>query len=132
MHRSSDIEGVFVLTDEELDAVKVLEGYEVYYGEISGKHSEVMVELRYKDIEILTDKEEEIAFFERILPHGAGFSFKGYWFNTDKAGEEGWDAGSMESYKDVDAETALKDFEMYDNAIMRKAFIDGFNQAREN
>jgi hypothetical protein len=130
MHRSSDIEGVFVLTDEELEIIKELDGYEVYYGEIAGKHSEVTCELYIKDVEILADKEEEVAFFERILPHGAGFSFKGYWFDTDRAGEHGWDAGRHEGYET--AEEALKDYKKYDNSVMREHFVDGFNQGLED
>lgn len=130
MRRSSNIEGVFVLTDEELDAVKEMKGFEVRYGEISGKHSDVTCELHLEDIEILSDKEEEVAFFERILPHGAGFYFPDYWFSNDRAYEDGWEAGRDKSYKKP--EDAFKDYSYYNNRVMRDAFVKGFNSARED
>jgi len=128
MRRSSNIEGVFVITDEELKAVESMGGSEVHYGEIAGKYSEVTCNLHKNDIEILSDKEEEIAFFERILPNGAGFKFKRYWFNTDRAHEAGWEEGYSTSYKN--AQEALEDYSSYNNDVMKDAFIEGFNSGR--
>jgi hypothetical protein len=130
MRRSSDIEGVFVLTDEELEAVREMDGYEVRYGEIAGKHSDVTCKLLLSDIEILTDKEEEVAFFERILPQGAGFHFPPYWFDTDRAADDGYEAGRMKSYKD--ATDALEtDYNQHNNNVMKKAFITAFDNVRK-
>lgn len=129
MHRSSDIEGVFLMSDEELNIAKELDGFEVYYGEIAGKHSEVSCTLHFEHIEVLSEKEEEVAFFKKILPHGAGFPFKDYWFNTDRASEAGWEEGYSKHYKN--AEEALAEYGEYNNSIMKNAFIEGFRKARE-
>jgi len=128
MHRSSDIEGIFIMTDEELDLVKELNGHVIRYGEISGKHSNVKAELNMKDIKILSDKEEEIAFFERVLPNGTGFSFKEYWFCSEEAYDKGYDAEMY--YEKV--EDALKSQPLFDNKVMRESFINGFNDSRES
>lgn len=130
MGRSSDIEGVFIMTDEGLQCVREMKGYEVHYGEISGKHSDVSAELDINDIEILSDKEEEVAFFERILPRGAGFNFKSYWFDTDNAAENGYEAAQSASYKD--AQEAFVDYPRYNNSVMRAAFIESFDEARKD
>jgi hypothetical protein len=129
-HRSSDLEGVFIMTDEEIEAVKDMEGCEVRYGEVAGKHSDVECELRFSDIQILSEKEEEIAFFERLFPEGVGFSHKTYWFNTDRAYDDGWEAGGMKCYKDVNE--AFEDYRQHDNNVMRKVFAEGFKKGRNN
>lgn len=132
MRRSSNIEGVFILSDETLNALKEACPYNVRYGEIAGKHSDVTCDLEYKDIEIVSDKPEEIEFFERLFPHGVGLNFPGYWFNDDQAMDCGWEAGEIAkkygSYKGG-AEEALQEYKSFDNSIMREAFIQSFNDA---
>ncbi len=83
MRRSSDISGVFVLTEDEHNQLKELEGVDINFGEISGKHSEVHVEFENDDIEVVSILPEEIDWFEKLFPDGVGFNFKYYWFNRE-------------------------------------------------
>jgi hypothetical protein len=128
-YRFASLEGVFVLTDDEFAAIQEMDGREVQYGEVAGKHSDVHKAIIISKLEILSDKEEEIAFFERILPEGVGFDFKKYWFNTDLAYDEGYQEGNSSFWKD--AQEAISDYPKHNNSVMRDAFYKGFNNARE-
>lgn len=126
--RSANLEGVFVLNDFEFEALK--NRGRVYYGEVSGKHSDVKADLNSKDIQILSENEQEVAFFERILPQGAGFNFKDYWFCEDDASDNGYECGCASSTAYANATEALEEFRQYDNDILREAFIKSFEKAR--
>ncbi len=128
-YRSANLEGVFIMTDDELELIKDLDGKTIQYGEVAGKHSDVHCDLKFKDIEILSDKPEEVAFFERILPDGAGFGFKSYWFDDEDAWSQGWGVGTYDKHIKT-PEEALESHKMYDNKVMREAFIEGFKEAR--
>lgn len=60
--RMGDLEGVFVSTDEELEG---LYGKEIYFGEVLGKHSEVILTLDVEHITEVTDDEKFIELFEQ-------------------------------------------------------------------
>lgn len=82
--RSSDICGTFLLTDRDLKAiVKKLEGVEVYYGEVAGKHSEVYQIFQAKDLKMVSDKPEEVKLFKKLFKGGVGFDFKGHWLEYE-------------------------------------------------
>lgn len=59
--RMGDLEGVFVSTDEALEE---LYGKEIYFGEVLGKHSEVVLTLKPDHITEVTDDEKFIELFE--------------------------------------------------------------------
>jgi predicted ATP-grasp superfamily ATP-dependent carboligase len=53
--------GLFVSTDEE---IKKYLGTEIYWGEIDGKHSEVVSIFEEGDLEVVSINQEFIEFFE--------------------------------------------------------------------
>lgn len=57
-------EGLFVSTDEEIE--KYL-GTEIYWGEIDGKHSEIVSVFEKEDLEVASINEEFIDLFERAI-----------------------------------------------------------------
>ena len=64
-----------VLTDDEYQKVLDSIGKELYFGEISGKHSEVICELEPILIEIITEDQEKIdTFIELTGGHIGAFS----------------------------------------------------------
>lgn len=133
--RSADLEGVFVMNDEQFKAIEQMDGYEVHYGEIAGKHSDVSATLLCKDIEVLSDKPEDVEVFERLFPNGVGFAFVERWFDTDRAYDAGWEAAGCKAaghpaFKT--AEAALEDYSRYSNAVMFPAFERGFNNHRKD
>lgn len=65
--RMGDLSGLFVTTKEKLEASY---GKEVYFGEVLGKHSDIGVDLNPKHITILTDDQEFIDKFEKIMGSG--------------------------------------------------------------
>jgi hypothetical protein len=69
--RGGDVEGVFIATQEEIDAAV---GKRVYFGEICGKHSEVQGTLEAKDLKEITDDETVIAIVKEHLDGGMGYS----------------------------------------------------------
>ncbi len=129
VHRSSDIEGVFIMSDDELKLVEEINGYNVRYGEVAGKHSEVYYELYRKDIEIISSDKSDIAVFERLFPGGIGFYFKSRWFDTERVYHEGYDAW----YRGCsNVEDMLRDeYTQYNNGVFRDVFIEGYNEALE-
>lgn len=60
--RMGDLEGVFVSTDVELEE---LYGQEIYFGEVLGKHSEVVLTLGLQHITEVTDDAKFIELFEQ-------------------------------------------------------------------
>lgn len=126
---SSDIEGIFIMSEEQLKLVKKMKGREVRYGEIAGKHSEVVCELNYKDIEIVSCDEKEIEFFERLFPNGVGFKFLEYWFDTSMAYDDGYKSGFHENST---LKEAFKKYKYYNNSFMSKAFEKGFQNGKKD
>lgn len=61
--RGGQLTGIFVAKQ---DQVAKLIGTKVYFGEVLGKHSEVVVEIEEKDIELISDNVEEVALFEKL------------------------------------------------------------------
>jgi hypothetical protein len=61
--RMGDLSGLFV---EKAAHVKMLinENIEVYFGEVLGKHSEISATFNDKDIELLTEDENIVKFFQ--------------------------------------------------------------------
>lgn len=55
--RAGDLEGVFKATKDD---VKRLVGYDVYFGEVLGKHSEVYGRIEERDIKLLSDDPIEV------------------------------------------------------------------------
>lgn len=60
--RMGDLNGIFIAKKED---VKNLIGKEVYFGEVLGKHSEVVWNFEEKDLEFVTDDEKVIELFEK-------------------------------------------------------------------
>jgi len=65
--RMGEVDGIFVTTK---DAITDLIGKEVYFGEILGKHSEVVGNIDEGDITILSEDQDFIAKFVDILGGG--------------------------------------------------------------
>lgn len=62
--RMGEVESFFIA---DPNAVKKAIGRQVYFGEILGKHSEVEGELEEADFEAISDDQEFIAKFEKII-----------------------------------------------------------------
>ncbi len=67
--RMGDLDGAFVATQEEVDAII---GKEVYFGEILGKHSDIHGDLEKDNFTVLTDDQDFIAKAEKfgLVPMG--------------------------------------------------------------
>lgn len=57
-------EGLFVSTDKEIE--KYL-GTEIYWGEIDGKHSEIVGVFEKGDLEVVSESEDFIEKFEKYI-----------------------------------------------------------------
>jgi hypothetical protein len=66
-----DVQGVFVADSTEVN--KAIGDYLVF-GEILGKHSDIMGTLEEKDLTILTEDQDFISKFEQFLPRGSGYN----------------------------------------------------------
>lgn len=71
--RSGELSGTFVADSED---VANIQGKEVYFGEVLGKHSEVCGTINQDDITLKTDDQDFIARFEEIMGEGyvSGFN----------------------------------------------------------
>lgn len=69
MHRMGEIESVFIADEKKVNA---LIGKEIEFGEILGKHSDIILELKKEHLKIVTDDQEKIKIVEslNILPTG--------------------------------------------------------------
>ena len=68
--RMGELEGLFIADHEDL--IK-LDGKTIYFGEVLGKHSEVIVEFSYdEDIDVRTQDQDFIKKFQEIM--GKNFS----------------------------------------------------------
>jgi hypothetical protein len=87
--RMGDLEGVFVSTDEQLHG---LYGEEIYFGEVLGKHSEVILTLDPKHITEVTDDEKFIELFEQYNLENGYNPFDYYEDEADEYDDaEDWD-----------------------------------------
>jgi hypothetical protein len=78
MRRSSDIEGSFIVDNDEWDWLESLDGNQIYLGEVAGKHSEVIFDFSLSDLEILSEDPKEIEIVQRLLGDSFGFHWKDY------------------------------------------------------
>jgi len=62
--RLGNLHGLFICTQEELDA---LEEKEVYFGEVLGKHSEIFGTLKKEDFRIISVEQDKIDWLEEIM-----------------------------------------------------------------
>lgn len=65
--RMGELEGLFIA--EERDIEKII-GKEIYFGEVLGKHSEIIIDIDKIDIVVKTDDQEFIAFAEKYIGKG--------------------------------------------------------------
>ncbi len=87
--RMGELDGQFVLTDEEFTQLESLYGKSVYFGEVLGKHSEVHLLLEKKHIKIVTDDESFLTKADELgvdLSHG--HNPLSYWEDQDYEGAD--------------------------------------------
>jgi hypothetical protein len=89
MGRSSSLEGIFIVTDEEFKTLEQLDGQDIYLGEVSGKHSEVTITFEFDNVEILSEEESEINIVERLIGNDVGFRWRHYLL--ERVFEEMWE-----------------------------------------
>lgn len=82
--RMGDLEGVFVSTDE---ALQELYGEQIYFGEVLGKHSEVILTLKPEHITEVTDDEKFIELFEKYGLEN-GYNPFSYYEDEDEEDED--------------------------------------------
>lgn len=92
--RMGDLEGVFVSTDEKLQE---LYGKQIYFGEVLGKHSEVILTLGIQHITEVTDDEKFIELFEQYNLEN-GYNPFDYYDEMDDA--EDWDEDEYDEDED--------------------------------
>jgi len=63
--RSGTVKGIFIAEKEEIDYI-VDTKYRVYFGEVLGKHSEVMGPLEKGDYTLISDKPEDVEVVKRL------------------------------------------------------------------
>jgi hypothetical protein len=71
--RMGSLEGRFILDDAEQAELDALMGKEIYFGEVLGKHSEVIIKLEPAYIKVVTDNESFLNEAARLgisLAHG--------------------------------------------------------------
>lgn len=128
-NRSADLEGVFVVSPLAWETLQALEGQTVYYGEICGKHSDVNCDFSISDIEIVSENDDEIEFFERMFPSGSGFDFLSCWIDYDEASEAGGVAYRSGTWQDPEEALADSDNKRYCGKLLRDYFIGGWDFA---
>lgn len=84
--RQGDVEGLFVCDKAALEASY---GKEVYFGEILGKHSEVIIELDESCFEIKSDDQEFIAKFVEIIGDGTVSGYNPFDYMDDDGDSDG-------------------------------------------
>ena len=62
--RAGYLEGVFVADDTDIKLL-IKEPIEVYFGEVLGKHSEVIVNFEDSEVEFITDDEKVVDIFKQ-------------------------------------------------------------------
>ena len=71
--RMGSLDGLFICTKTQLESIKNLD---IYFGEVLGKHSEIISDEAYKHCEIVQTKDGDIEVLERLLGEGtiSGFN----------------------------------------------------------
>ena len=69
--RNGSLEGVFVAEESE---IKAAIGKNCYFGEVLGKHSEILGVLEKKDIKEITDDKTVLSVITEHLDGGIGFN----------------------------------------------------------
>lgn len=64
LERHGELDGIFFATQEEIDGVV---GSRIYFGEVLGKHSEVIVDVRREDFEAYELSEATVAELQRVV-----------------------------------------------------------------
>jgi len=93
--RNGDLDGLFVCTREQLEA---LIGTRVYFGEVLGKHSEVIATLEEGDFTVKSEDQEFIKKFEEVLGISRCGTISGH--NPISYIEENWDCGMYDDASD--------------------------------
>lgn len=62
--RSGSVEGLFIATEEE---VQETIGKSIYFGEVLGKHSELIHTLKKEDVKIISQDQEKVEWLEKLL-----------------------------------------------------------------
>ena len=120
MPRSSDLRGSFVLEESDLKILNELirNNETVHLGEVSGKHSEVIIDLdddvTWKFIDLT---EQQFGVLEELQLLYTGFGLDSYIFDADQIYEEGYEACKEE------------DDCPYESAYYKEAWLRGFNEA---
>lgn len=125
--RSADLEGTFVASPEVWEELVALSGSDVYYGEISGKHSDVRCEFDIADIVVVSENPQDIEVFTRLFPEGVGFPFLEYFLDADEAAEAGARARASGDYSAPEDALAV-DYRRYATPVMREQFLCGWNE----
>lgn len=83
--RMGGLDGIFIAEKPDIEA---LIGEEIYFGEVLGKHSEILGILETTDLTMKTDDQEFITKFEAIMGTGtiSGFNPLDY-YDADDANE---------------------------------------------
>lgn len=77
--RMGDVQGVFIATTDEINSII---GERIYFGEILGKHSEVVLTIEKDNITFVTDDENFIELFKKY-DLTSGYNPFDYWEQED-------------------------------------------------
>ena len=94
--RMGSIEGTFTATPNHVRLL-VDSGMQVHFGEVLGKHSEIIAEIAKADIELITDNAEVVSMFEE---YGLGCGYNPFNFNASNIYRE--DLESLYLYEIVE------------------------------
>lgn len=133
-NRSANLEGVFYLSQDEVEFVASLNGMTVYYGEIAGKHSDVTCKFDLNDLKVIDADDDFCKKFQEKFPSGIGFKFKNYWIDYlfDRIAEKGFEEGR---YEDWTLEEGLEDFEYQHPKLIslyKQSFLEGRMEREKN
>lgn len=101
--RSATLEGVFVVNEREWKALHLLSGSTIYYGEVAGKHSDVMRVFDINDVYLIEADQSKILWFAQEFG-SIGFDFLSRWLDDDNAYDDGFYAAE----KGLSLEEAIK------------------------
>ena len=62
--RMGSLHGLFISTPEKVEEAK---GSILYFGEVLGKHSDIVVELHDDKIDLISDNQEKVAWLKELL-----------------------------------------------------------------
>ena len=82
--RSGVLEGVFIARDED---IKKIMGKEIYFGEVLGKHSEVIVNICETNLECVSDDRELVDMIFRMFNNSmtiSGYNPIDYYYEEEE------------------------------------------------